>query len=634
MGKCYQMVTLAVAVKRLDPKAVAASLMAHPSAAVGAPHVVDALRAFADLRGTDFGTRAADGAPTPRFIAAMSVRDRLIHVVRLLLEAGASPRGMVPRDTCLAIGKSEAQGCSLPVEAAVCLIRPPELARPLVALLRSHGSALDGLCDGSCANARDSGMHCSALNCALRSTLTFHSPEFLASLSARGLDESILFDRDVVICLLQSGAASVHVTGPLGRMTAAQAAFSFAAFIGRESFVNALLGAGVSPDFPALSPSLPPFPPSNSHILRVVVEAATNEELGVDCASEPYLEEMTREALLRMRVQRNSRLAGGVTDGPAARILRAMIAVGCPVGLASRVVSSVTGSHSSILTFPARAGAVDVVKCLLAAGARPDALADEADPFPSRAPSGVETALDIAASSGRVDLVRALLDAGADPGRSPRPLAAAAMDGFTDVLQVLLAAPRGCVPLEAACVQPLGFAGMTPLMVAALYQQAGAVATLIAAGAKAAPHAALAAVAAALGVDPDDPRAAKTPMGAAIRGGASPDVIEELVRGGAERPVLAAGTRSGGGSPGVVFYGSTGACVPQADSAGLLLRLKCDVCATQAEPGPRGRTLLLCSRCKLRRYCSAACQRVAWKGGHAQECKALRGAASAASAEG
>ena len=112
-------------------------------------------------------------------------------------------------------------------------------------------------------------------------------------------------------------------------------------------------------------------------------------------------------------------------------------------------------------------------------------------------------------------------------------------------------------------------------------------------------------------------------MAVAIIGGASPDVIDALVAGGAARPDLRGGRSRSGAGPGVVFHGRTGERVPHADFAGALYRLACDCCGAQGEPHSGGRTLMLCGRCKLRRYCSVECQRSAWKKGHAQECKAL-----------
>lgn len=616
---------LADAVAALKPKDVKACLETDPSAAAPALHVVNALRAWTRLRSPSLGTAlTADGSPPPELVAAVALQKRFVRVVQLLLEAGANPRGMVPRDTCSALdqhGDSDLGGCSLPVEAAICLIQPAEFALPLIALLRKHGSPLEGLCDGRCGTARSCGQRCGALSCALRTGMSIPDDASLAMLAASGLDTSIFINRELVSSLMATGAATVEVASVGGRLTAAQAALVSAALAKCDHVAAALLAGGLSPDFIVNAPMPPPFPPTRSHLLHLVIEEATDEAHGEFADARPDILEPRRETQLRVRAQ----LRPEAADGPGRRILRSILAAGCPVGLAFRRVSSRTGTPSTALIYPAQLGAIDVVRDLLAAGADPNALADEADPAPSALQCGVETPLEVAAAWGHANVVRALLDAGGDAGRSPRALANAAKEGYTDCLEVLLAAPRGRATLEHVLVQPRTFAGMTPLMVAALHQQPASVAMLIAAGARAAPSAAVAAAAAAAGADPDDPRASKTPMAVAILGGASPDVIDELVAGGAARPVLK-GARGSGGS-GVDFHGRTGVRVRHADIRGGRYRLDCDGCGAQAEAQPGGRALMLCGRCKLRRYCSVECQRAAWKKGHAEECKALVGAA-------
>ena len=314
-------------------------------------------------------------------------------------------------------------------------------------------------------------------------------------------------------------------------------------------------------------------------------------------------------------------------DGPAQRILRAMLAKGCPRSLPFRCVSSRTGNVTTVLTFPSQLGAVGVVKALLAAGAAPDDLCDLSDPCSTSLPEGVETALEVASAWDQTEVVRVLLAAGARADRSPRALCNAAKNGDIDTLALLLSAKGVRGVLEKRCHQPAAFFGMTPLMVAALNQQAASVAALIAAGAVAAPRPqdALARIAEELGLDPDDPRAGNTPMSLAVKGGADADVIDELVRAGAARPDI----RSGGSRAGVVFHGRDGSRVDNADSAAAAFRPSCDNCGSK--PPLSAPPLMLCGRCKVRRYCSVECQRTAWKRVHAAECKDLvKGAAATA----
>jgi hypothetical protein len=167
------------------------------------------------------------------------------------------------------------------------------------------------------------------------------------------------------------------------------------------------------------------------------------------------------------------------------------------------------------------------------------------------------------------------------------------------------------------CHQPACFFAMTPLMVAALHQQAAAVVALIAAGASAVPSLPVARIAEELGCDPDDPRLGRTPMSLAVLGGADAEVIDELVRAGATRPDLRPDARG----EGVVFHGRNGSCVAHADAASASFRHRCDACGVQ--PALGSPPLLLCGRCKVRRYCGVACQRAAWKSAHAAECKDL-----------
>ena len=42
-----------------------------------------------------------------------------------------------------------------------------------------------------------------------------------------------------------------------------------------------------------------------------------------------------------------------------------------------------------------------------------------------------------------------------------------------------------------------------------------------------------------------------------------------------------------------------------------------------------GAGLMRCTRCRQRTYCSKACQKAGWKGGHKQECQRLREGAEA-----
>ena len=584
---------LKTAIDALDPAAVAASLAANADLSAIKDKLVYAFCSWTKARrGIMRGSKDSGSGLCARF-------GKFMRVAEMLLDAGAAPRGMVPpaftRDLCLLGGDS---GCALPLEAAACLMEAV-MSEPFIVLLRKHGSRLDGLCDGSCKDLTG-GIRCGALSCSLRCGMASLPPEI-----SKNLDdgEATVVSPSLVAFLVQSGAGSVVVDSAAGRLTAAQAALFFAIIYNREHVVKALLAAGVSGDFNA----------NGSCALWAAVEEATNESLEGFREALPDVMQWTREVMLRLRIHQRSKPP---TNGPAWRILGALLAAGCPGGLSYRRVSAKTGAISSIFVFPVQLGALQVVKALLAAGGDPDALASEADPAPTRRPEGVETPLEVAASWGHLDVLQELLRAGAKAGRSPRALASAAREGFVDIVEALLAAPGGRDILEQECVQPVAFNGMTPLMAAALGQQPAAVDVLLAAGANA-KHAGQAAVLAAqAGGDLDNPRLRATPMACAIFGGASPDVIDALVAAGATRPVLRTS-----GSGGVTYQGSTGRPIGDADAGASHYRLACDACGKQ--PTRDGPPLMLCGRCKVRRYCSVACQRAAWKD-HKDECKALQ----------
>lgn len=593
------------AIKSLDAAAVKAALAEDADAVRGHAFVVSiAFQSWVRLH------RSGSHSPTPARIATMLRAHRsLLKIFKALLEAGAQPRGALPQSFNEALDVNEA--CSLPLEAGISHIEPP-LAVPLLELLQAHGSRLDGLCDGACANAQSSGMRCGALSAALALgfSSTDISPEVRAMIDASGTT-SVVVSHELVGLLVRSGAGSIELRTMAGRLTAAHAALLFAIMNRAEDVATVLLDVGVSPDYEIFLPMDPPFRPLHATALRSAVEEAANEE--VNTGDGPDIVIASREEMIK---RRRLRALFPPKDGPAQRILRAMLAKKCPRSLAFRCVSSRTGSVLGILTYPAQHGAVGVVRALLAAGASVDDLSDLSDPHPAVSPEGVETALEVAAGWDQTDVVRELLKAGARADRSPRALANAAKNGSLETLAVLLAAKGGASVLERVCHQPACFFGMTPLMVAALHQQTAVVAVLIAAGARAAPSESVARIAEELGCDPDDPRLGRTPMSLAVVGGADAEVIEELVRAGAARPDLRSDARDG-----VLFLGRDGSRVAHADAASASLRHSCDACGMQPSMGSP--PLLLCGRCKVRRYCGVECQRAAWKSSHAAECKDL-----------
>lgn len=100
-----------------------------------------------------------------------------------------------------------------------------------------------------------------------------------------------------------------------------------------------------------------------------------------------------------------------------------------------------------------------------------------------------------------------------------------------------------------------------------------------------------------------DARGLQPPMASALQGGGSSEVIDELVAAGAAPPPA-----------GAAWMGH---------ALGQMHRVapSCDACGKT--PGPSDARLLTCGVCHTRRYCSTACQRAAWKGGHKAECASL-----------
>ena len=586
---------LKAAIDALDHIAVAACLAANTDPSAIKDTVVYAFCSWTKARRVALRSDMGPGGQANY----MRTYGKFMRVAEKLLKAGAEPRGMVPpaftQGLCLLGGDS---GCALPLEAAACLMEPI-MSEPFVFLLKTHGSLLDGLCDGSC-KERTGGTRCGALSCSLRSGMASLPPEISKNLD---YGEATVVSPPLVAFLVQSGAGAVFVDTPAGRLTAAQAALFFAIIYSREHVVNALLAAGVSGDFEA----------NGTCALWGAVEEATGESLEGFREALPEVMQWTREVMLRLRIHKRSKPP---KIGPARRVLVALLNAGCPASLSFCRVSAKTGSRSSILVFPVQLGAFEVVKALLEAGVDPEALASEADPAPSSRPEGVETPLEVAASWGHLDILQLLLQYGANAGRSPRALASAAREGFVEIVEALLRAPGGRDVLEQECVQPRAYSGMTPLMAAALGQQPAAVVALLAAGANA-KHASRASVLAAeAGGEVDNPHLRATPMACAIFGGASTDVIDLLVEAGATKPVLRA-SRSGG----ITYEERTGRPISNADAGGSHYRLSCDACGKQ--PTRHDPPLMLCGRCKVRRYCSVACQRAAWKE-HKEECKVLQ----------
>ena len=104
---------------------------------------------------------------------------------------------------------------------------------------------------------------------------------------------------------------------------------------------------------------------------------------------------------------------------------------------------------------------------------------------------------------------------------------------------------------------------------------------------------------------------AATAMGVALRAGAPADIVDMLVAAGARRPTDEHLLKA-------TFLRATG--WDRMDPGMRAAHAACDACARL--PGVGQPTLQVCSGCKARRYCGAACQRAHWPK-HKTECKRI-----------
>lgn len=286
------------------------------------------------------------------------------------------------------------------------------------------------------------------------------------------------------------------------------------------------------------------------------------------------------------------------------------------------------------------------IKLLLAAGADPGVVNDRA-----------WTPLHVCAAEDCVGGVTALLDAGADieagAGGKGSPLHFAAFRDATGAARALLA--RG------AAVDARDANGTTPLLVACAVGAAGCATALIAGGADVTlqcpimwfesplfaaarrNHGDIVKLLAAAGADVNarPSNGAATPLCVAAAAGAVSSVTALLecgadplqrTRTGADDPELTplqcalAGTAKAAGEKKWVvarlLVNAGGSGVPGVTTADA-----CTACGTRAPQ--RGPPLKVCTSCGLGWYCSVACQRAHWKGGHKEVCRTASGAVAA-----
>ena len=573
------------------------------------------------------------------FLAPPLEEQLLLPVLRVLLAHGAPPHGLVPR--------SRAPDCNAPVEVVLARMH----CDAALALLAGAGSRLDGTCTGVLEGLCDS--ECCVVRARMENLTTFlrelRSEHFSAAPRAHVHTEMIAnwASPEPLRALLAAGAGGVLVCCPfLGqphsrrhRITAASAAL-VEAVLSADTCVpqshraaEALLGAGVSPDFTLWVPRVGKWDPSalipqESTLLSYVLEEACNEAMGLGLDA-PDTTAPTRANRLAARARALR------TEGPCHTVLHAVLAGGVEKSLRFTSISVLSGVGKDVFTHAAQMGVTHVVEAILGAGGDPnvgDPLLLAAHPY--------ETPLECAVGWGHCAVVQALLRGGARV--TTRAQASAGERGDAASAALMLAAAGGGGgggggagagataagqphPLMQTCRYPAAYVGKTPLMLACLSGAAHVVREML----RVCPQAATAKSSFGVeeeeeeeGADCDCPLTPRTPMACALLSGGAPELVGQLVEAGARAPVLK-------GSVWVSHCGRQRQDLEVLRASrgwllgreGLAATIGCDGCGSL--PAVGAPAWHACGECASVRYCGEACQRSDWRE-HKVLCKELR----------